>query len=397
MKTAIFSGTSEGKELCAFFESLNIEADVYVATEYGKQVMPNFKGINVFTGRLKHNEMSERFVDYDLVIDATHPYAVEVSRNIKIACNEQSVEYVRVLREVNCEGKYRSFKSIDEAASFLNTTEGNIFVSTGSKEIEKFMLIEDFKNRVYARCLDSDEVKNKCSQLGFSSENLIFGKGPFTYKENYESFKKFNIKYLVTKQSGKNGGFDEKVLSAEELNAEVILILPPKENGGYNISEIKEIVRERYNCNFKFPVFVNLKNRRVVIIGCGNIAERRIKILSEFGANITVIADKIKNFEIESFKNVTIINRKFKETDLDGVFLAISATDDRKVNHRVHEICEEKNILASIADSREESTFFFPAICRNDDLVVGVTSDGTKHSLVKNTAEKIRRIICEKN
>lgn len=392
MKTAVFSGTSDGKEICDFLAKMNIEADIFVATEYGKLVMPKYDGIRVFAGRLNENEITDKIKDYFIVIDATHPYAVEISKNIKNACLKKSVDYIRLLREIECNENFLGFDSIEDAVLYLNDKDGNIFVSTGSKEIEKFTILSDFKKRVFGRCIDSSDVIEKCKELGFSTDKFVFKKGPFSYDENFNTFKNFNIKFLVTKQTGKNGGFYEKIKAAEDLNISVILIKPPVKEYGYNMEEVKEIIIKKYNIGFKFPMFINLSGRKAVVIGCGNIGSRRVKILSEFDADVFAVDEFISD-EIKNLNNVTAITRKFIPSDLENSFLVVAATDNRKVNHVIYNICKEKNIPVSVADSKEESTFFFPAICKNDDVVVGLTSNGTKHSTAKNIAEKIRKCL----
>lgn len=86
MRRVIFSGTSEGKTLCRQLSQASLSAEVCVATEYGKEVMPELNGITVHTGRMTAPEMTEFLCGAQVVIDATHPYAVEVSKNIRAAC-----------------------------------------------------------------------------------------------------------------------------------------------------------------------------------------------------------------------------------------------------------------------------------------------------------------------
>lgn len=98
MRRVIFSGTSEGKTLCRQLSQAGLSAEVCVATEYGKEVMPELNGITVHTGRMTAPEMTEFLRGAQVVIDATHPYAVEVSKNIRAACAQVSCRYIRLLR-----------------------------------------------------------------------------------------------------------------------------------------------------------------------------------------------------------------------------------------------------------------------------------------------------------
>ncbi len=141
----------------------------------------------------------------------------------------------------------------------------------------------------------------------------------------------------------------------------------------------------------RFPLFVDLHNKPIVVIGAGSIALRRIGVLQSFGASITVIAPEALPLP----ESVAWIARSYRPGDLDGAFLVVAATDHRMTNAQVAQEARERGIFASIADSREESTFFFPAICTGSDLVAGVVSDGTKHHKTARAAKAIRKILEE--
>lgn len=95
MKLVIFAGTSEGRTLCTRLSQAGMQATVCVATEYGKEVMPELPGITVHTGRMTAEEMADFLRETQLVVDATHPYAVEVSKNIRQACETVNCRYIR--------------------------------------------------------------------------------------------------------------------------------------------------------------------------------------------------------------------------------------------------------------------------------------------------------------
>ena len=131
----------------------------------------------------------------------------------------------------------------------------------------------------------------------------------------------------------------------------------------------------------KFPIFIDLKDKPVLIVGGGKIGGRRAKILKDFGADVTVI-DPLFG-----------LKREFSDEDIKDKFLVLACTDNSKLNAHIAKICRERNIFVSRADSAEDSTFFFPALCESMDICVGLVSSGDKHTLVKETAEKIRRIL----
>lgn len=140
-----------------------------------------------------------------------------------------------------------------------------------------------------------------------------------------------------------------------------------------------------------FPMFFDLTGRKVVVVGAGNIAGRRIRVLREFGAAVTVIAPEAKDLP----EGVHWIKKPYESGDLEGAFFAVTATNNRSVNHQVYEDAAALNMPVSVADCLEECTFFFPAICRGEDLVAGVVSDGTHHHKTARAARAIRETLEE--
>lgn len=142
---------------------------------------------------------------------------------------------------------------------------------------------------------------------------------------------------------------------------------------------------------YRFPLFIDLNGKKAVIIGGGKIALRRAEILLSFGAEVTIIAPKCEAVP----EKVTFFQRSYKEGDLSGAFLAVAATDSREVNFQVGQEAKKAGILISVADRKEESTFFFPAICIGGGLVSGVVSQGEEHKKTAAAARKIRTVLEE--
>jgi len=142
-----------------------------------------------------------------------------------------------------------------------------------------------------------------------------------------------------------------------------------------------------------FPLFVDISSRKALVVGGGNVAERRIKVLASFGVNITVISPEVTEF-IES-SSLCLIKRKYREGDIAAMmpFLVIAATDERQVNHSIMTESKSLNIYVSVADCREECTFYFPAIAKNGNYTAGLVSKNGNHSGVKQTAKKIRKVL----
>lgn len=393
MRLIVFSGTSDGSNLCKWLCENNISADVYVATEYGEQVMPKMNGITVHIGRLDKSQMCEIFNQNTLVIDATHPYASEVTKNIKSACDEQNATYLRLLRKGICpDSDVITVKDTESAVNWLCNTSGNVLLTTGSKELEAYTKIPDYQNRLFIRVLPTASVIEKCEALGFKGSHIIAMQGPFSHEMNVAMLKQTKCEILVTKDTGKSGGFLEKQQAVKQVNAKMLMINRPTEEDGFDFEQIKSEILNIYNKEAqypRFPLFISLAKKKVLVVGAGNIAKRRVNVLKDFGADITIIAKE----NPANLQGVQL--REYNENDLDGVYLAVSTTNDRQTNHKVYLDCKKRNIPVSIADMTDESSFFFPAICKNKNLVAGIVSDGKDHFAVSSVAKKIRSVMEE--
>ena len=172
----------------------------------------------------------------------THPYAVIVSENIKKAAKKANLEYYRILRpkeEIEDEDNIVYVASMEEAVEYLSNTEGNILTTTGSKELSKMLALPNYKERVYARILSNPEMVKDSFELGFQGKHLICMQGPFSEEMNTAMIHQFDIRYVLTKNSGKVGGFIEKVNSAKETGTILVVIgRPTVETDGYVLEEI---------------------------------------------------------------------------------------------------------------------------------------------------------------
>ena len=106
-----------------------------------------------------------------------------------------------------------------------------------------------------------------------------------------------------------------------------------------------------------FPFYIDIENKKILVVGGGTVALRKIEKLMPFSPDITVVAPKICD-EIKAL-NVKIIDRKFCDSDLDGAFCVVSATDDESLNGRIFQLCNEKNILVNTVDDKEKCGFIF--------------------------------------
>ena len=253
-KVIVFAGTTEGYELCRFLSEHQISVYACAATEYGGKALTETPYLHIHTGRLSREEMEAFFLkeEPNFVLDATHPYAAEVTDNIKSACEKTGFFYQRVLREQGRQAEKAVYvESTEAAAEFLNTTEGNVLLTTGSKELKKFLGVKDYKERLYARVLSLPSVMEECSAAGFEGKHLIGMQGPFSRELNEAMLRQFHCRYLVTKDSGKAGGFQEKIEAAFSCGAIPVIIGRPLKEEGLSLVECKKWLSQKFGFSLK--------------------------------------------------------------------------------------------------------------------------------------------------
>lgn len=141
----------------------------------------------------------------------------------------------------------------------------------------------------------------------------------------------------------------------------------------------------------RFPLYIDLTGKPVVVYGGGAVAARRVKTLLEFGAKITVIAPEIAE-EIRR-EAVICMEAAFDELQMPPALLVLAATDDRAVNHSIAEACRCAGVPVNNASDQTDCDFHFPAVAVRDELVVGVNAGGSDHGLVKRVAAAIRVLL----
>ena len=261
-KVIVFAGTTEGYEISRFLSENQLPVLACVATEYGSKSLQENSCLHVQAGRLDEQQMRDLFFREkpELVLDATHPYAAEVTQNIRKACEETGVSYTRILRTGSEQQNAVYVRDAKEAAEYLKGTEGNVLLTTGSKELAVFTSVTDYNKRLFARVLSLPSVIESCQALGFEGRNLIAMQGPFSKELNQAMLEQYQCKYLVTKDSGKAGGFLEKIQAAEALGVTAVIIGRPLAEEGLSLKECRHMLIERYGLK---------KEQNVTLLGIG--------------------------------------------------------------------------------------------------------------------------------
>lgn len=241
----IFAGTTEGRELSEYLAVAGIAHTLCVATEYGEIVLKEHPLVKVHKGRMNQEEI-EVYIEagnFGAVVDATHPYAEMVTQNIKNAMQDIDIPYLRLKRESNVTSSYEKihyYKDSVSCAKALEKTDGNILLTTGSKELSVFAKFIDRKERLYVRVLPGIESLQLCMDCGIVGKQILALQGPFSTQMNEAMLRQYQIKGLVTKASGNAGGYQEKLDAAQNLGIPVFVIGCPAEQECYTFEEVCE-------------------------------------------------------------------------------------------------------------------------------------------------------------
>lgn len=239
----VFGGTTEGRELAQALSRLPVSLTLSVATAYGREVLPELAGAAVRIGRMTAEQMERELRGgYAWVVDATHPYAVEASRNIRLAADRSGTPLLRLAREPSGTEGCTLVGSAAEAAALLSGTTGNVLLTTGSKELAAFAGLP--RARLFVRVLPTAASVQACEDAGIACGHILALQGPFTQKLNEAVLEQYHISVLVTKDGGDKGGFAEKLAAARSSDVQLVVIGRPPEKDGHSQQEILAMIRQ---------------------------------------------------------------------------------------------------------------------------------------------------------
>ena len=242
----VLGGTSDSLEICDRINKYkNLPYILSVTTSYGEDLARKYAK-NVITGKLAKEDMINFIEQNNInkIIDATHPYAIEVSKNAIQCATELNIDYIRYERKslidsINYENKY-IVNSIEDACKIAREKGRNIFIGTGSKNLPQIVDFIPDRNLI-VRVLPTSDVILSCENLGLNADNIIAMKGPFNKSINEEFYKHYDIDIVITKESGTAGGFLEKVNACEALKIPVVIIAREKINYPIVVNDIDEL------------------------------------------------------------------------------------------------------------------------------------------------------------
>lgn len=228
MKILVFAGTKNGRELVESLVNSEFELLVSSMSEHGNNLLPNSDNLRKVYGKKSVKEIIALINDkVDIVIDSTHPYAKEVSENIKLACENTNTKLIRYERKSSIP-KYvgKHFENMYEVCKYLSHKEGNILFTTGVNEVNN--IVKDIAiDRIHVRIIPVKSSIDKAKSCSLDMDKVITMNPPFSIEDNLEHIKKYSIKYLITKDSGDEGNTNEKVHAVNKTDIELLVIDRP--------------------------------------------------------------------------------------------------------------------------------------------------------------------------
>lgn len=246
MKTAeepllVYGGTEDGRKLAEGLAAGGWDVTLCVATEYGREQVSSLEKLRVRTGRQTVEEMAAlmRSGHFRAVIDGTHPYAAEVTANVKAAAEQAKLNYYRLVRpEAERDPDWTEVPDMEAAVDWLAEHPGMVLLTTGSKDLGRFVRLPDFQERIYARILPNLDSLSSALELGYPGRHLICMQGPFSEELNAAMLRQIGASVLVTKDTGDVGGFAEKIQAAQAAGAHVLVVRRPVRESGLTGGEL---------------------------------------------------------------------------------------------------------------------------------------------------------------
>jgi precorrin-6A/cobalt-precorrin-6A reductase len=245
----VLAGTSDARSLALELKKAGYQIICTVVTE-NAAVELRRSGINVQTGRLTDAQMVNfiRSKGIEAVVDASHPFAEEASKNAITAAKTGNVPYIRFERKSQTFSyeKMTVVENYEEAAELAAAKKGVVMLTTGSKTLQIFTekLLGDPEIRLIARMLPRMDNMEKCSALELPQKNIVAIQGPFTKEFDQALYRQYGVTLMITKESGQAGSVDSKVEAAKELGIDIIMIGRPKINYGTVFSNFSSVVQE---------------------------------------------------------------------------------------------------------------------------------------------------------
>lgn len=440
MNLVVFAGNKLANDFIAFSLNANCNVTAITATnegalclEHSGTFLENHGKLHVIVGRKDSKEIAILLQELneketiDCVIDATHTYATLAKNNIEFACDTVHLPLYKLSRgtqEVLYDTDCIVVSSAKEASSICNKIAGNIFCAVGTKDIEAFCDVVDYKKRVFLRILPSETSLQHALNLGYDFHNIIAMTGSFSFELNTAMFDSTNAKVLVTKDGGIIGGIKEKLLAAKAKDMQIIVIAPPKNDSTTKLYSLENLCKTlgiktsrhciMISCNTGLIPFLSLQAISAIkasplVISSMRLHDNFLPLFSQKSKVFVVASDIVDCLEKEEniaknmiappvilfsgdtgfFSGASNIRTKLLEknwtvdciagTPIIATFAAILGKNWQKWHIvSVHENAK----CAALEITRHEATFFLCGVMNSHDIIDDLLRHGVTNALI---------------
>ena len=142
-------------------------------------------------------------------------------------------------------------------------------------------------------------------------------------------------------------------------------------------------------------MFVDISDKKVIVVGAGTIAKRRIRTLMEFTDHLEVIAPEVNKelLDLQEEGRITIRKKKYEREDIFDAAMVIAATNDSKINNDIYSACKCLGILVNVCSDKNKCDFYFLGIAQKENVVIAVTASGKDHKLARRLVERVRELL----
>ncbi|KUO49755.1 MAG: hypothetical protein APF76_00465 [Desulfitibacter sp. BRH_c19] len=243
----VLAGTSEAKETIKLLRDRSFQVSASVVSNYGYELLANNGVKHLKQGSFNKEELIKCLKEMNTLylVDATHPFAKQISALAMEVAAELKINYIRLERQ-SCElpdnPLIKKVTTLEEIEKYLFKGQ-KVFSTLGSNNLAEIVsLVKRVGANLTARVLPVSKSIKACEDLGLKPENIIALKGPFSKELNTILFKQFGAQLILTKESGNIGGFSEKIAAAIELSIPVVVLCRPVLNYPLLVNSPQEVL-----------------------------------------------------------------------------------------------------------------------------------------------------------
>ncbi|MBR3771171.1 MAG: precorrin-6A/cobalt-precorrin-6A reductase, partial [Clostridium sp.] len=240
---AVFSDTKEGHTLIKMLCEQDILVTAFIDKDCKERMLEPNSCLKIMKGRLSRKGIEDVLKKFTLVVDASSPIEPSTGNILRETCKNLSIPLLRMRQKMHS-GHGICVYSMMQAVQYLDEHNGNVMLSIGTKDINKFAKITNYQDRVYARIAPRMEELLACNMAGFSGKQIIAMEGPVSAEMTHAQMKEYQVKYLVIKETDVNGDFLQDIEALCQSGEKLIVVKSPSTENGTSVEETLKLAKQ---------------------------------------------------------------------------------------------------------------------------------------------------------